>query len=140
MALILGKPANLLGTVLAAAVGLGVLIFAALFIGFYVIRPRRVMHRFDEFCARHPVGSSFAELIDDSFVTEVSMAGDVGPALITLGSKDKAALTKLRAGVKARPSGSIELTWTHTPPFGRLILDVKFDAGRVTGLRQSELD
>lgn len=114
------------------------LICVVLFIGIYIIRPRRILHRFDELCLRHPVGSPVAGLIDDPFIEDASMGGHFSP--LPTASAHQEALSKLRADIKARPSGSVDLMWTHTPPYGRVILGVDFDAGRITALRQSELD
>jgi hypothetical protein len=107
------------------------------FIWFVAIRPRRIMHRFDQFYARHPVGSSVADFVDDPFVEEISMADTQGKVIEI---PAPGAIAKLRADVRSQASGQLSLQWTHTPPFGRLWIHVEFDAGRITSREQGETD
>lgn len=122
-------------SLLAVALLIGIVFF----IGIYIVRPRQVMRRFDAFCARRPVGSSFNELLDDAFVDEITLS-DARGFVSRYGSSRGEGLRKLRAELKSQGSGTVELMWTHTPPFGRLILNIEFKNNVVTALKVSELD
>jgi len=126
-----------LGQVAASLALLAVMFFFAVF----VVRPRIVLRRFDAFVARHPAGSSIAALIEDPFVDAATLAGFSGKRPEVEFSVDRAAsLARLRAEVKSVPRGALELMWTHTPPFGRVFVDVEFSDGKVTAVRASSLD
>jgi hypothetical protein len=124
-----------------AAASLALLV-VAFFVTVYVLRPRVILRSFHAFVARHPVGSPIAALVDDPFVDSATTAtGPAGEApTVEFGRERPARLAKLRADAKAAAKGRLDLTWTHTPPFGRISAVVDFEGGKVTAVRVSELD
>ncbi len=115
----------------------GVVIVGGGFAWFAAIRPRLIMHRFDECFARHPVGSPIADLVDDRFVDDLSMASVGGKSF---SFPDRSGIAALRAEAKSVADGKVWLEWTYLPPFGRLSIDADFSGGRITSIKQSSLD
>jgi hypothetical protein len=128
---------------LKCAGGLAVAILVAvtaLFVAVYIIRPRLIMRRYDAFCPRHPVGSTVADLLDDPFLKQMTFADMKGFPFFSPGGQGPNSMAALRDAIKSSREGSFSLMWTHTPPFGRLFLEVRFKDDRIVAVRQSELD
>ena len=92
-------------------------------------------------------GTELAALLAEPFVETASEVTVRGPFeataayLVTDESARQALLKKLKAHPGARAgTGTLELMWIHTPPFGRLFLVVDFEDGVVKAVRTSSLD
>jgi hypothetical protein len=122
--------------IVASLLGM-VLLAGGAFLWFTAVRPRRVMHRFDAFYAHHPVGSAIADLVEDPFVEEITMASTGGKSVDL---PDASAIKRLRADIESQTAGRLWLQWTYVPPFGRLWLDASFSGGHITAIKQGETD
>ena len=123
------------------AVGLAVLV--ALIGYFYFWQPRQVLRAFDEFTAVHKEGTPIEAVLADPFVLQATdltfdeeSLKDVKPG----GPARQLERFKARLAAPPTPSGVLELTWTHTPPFGRVFLHVEYADGGITSLQTSDLD
>jgi hypothetical protein len=123
--------------VIAALFGTALLLAGGGFVWLFAVHPRLVLRRFDAFVSHHPVGSDVADLVDDPFVDDITMAQS---GSMSIDFRNHGALATLRADVKSQTAGHVMLEWTHTPPFGRISISADFSGGRITSIRQAELD
>ena len=121
---------------------LGLLALAAAIAYLFLWLPRQTLRAFDEFTLVHKEGTPIDALAADPFLLRAS---DL--------TFDEASLKDLKPGAPARQverfraqlkepgqKGVLEITWTHTPPFGRAFLHVEYADGVVKSLQTTDLD
>lgn len=114
----------------------GVALAGLLVVGYvYVVKPRRLLARYDRFVAAHPVGSPIADAVDDPFVREATM---VSVEDVDGGQPRFIDVHTLAAQPPTR--GNVDVMWTHTPPFGRVFCTLSIEGGRITSVRRGSLD
>ncbi|MCA2979999.1 MAG: hypothetical protein INH41_07265 [Myxococcaceae bacterium] len=119
----------------ALVVGVGVMLWSS----------RRTSSAVDALVARTTPGTSLEQLLDDPFVQRSAHVSVRGPFTEDAEYPDaddaarRRVLTRLRA-LAPTATGSLSLMWYSLPPFGRLFLDVTFEAGLVTHAKSSSLD
>jgi hypothetical protein len=130
---------------LLVAIGvLGLLVMvtiAGLFVFTFVWQPRAVLRSFDEFTLAHHEGTRIEALADDPFLERASdLTFDAESLKDVMPGAPARQLGRLRAQLKSSASGTLEATWTHSPPFGRVFLHVEYADGLVTALKTTDLD
>lgn len=130
---------------LFVAIGLlGLLIMlsiAGLFVHTFVWQPRQMLRGFDEFTLEHKEGTSIDALANDPFLLRASdLTFDTESLKDVQPGAPERQLGRFRALLKTTPKGTLEVTWTHSPPFGRVFLHVEYADGLVTSLQTTDLD
>lgn len=124
---------------LGAAAAVAVVAFVAFFAAFYVVGPRRVLADHRRFVAAHPVGSRLDDVASDPFVaraTAVEIDGELAAGI----GREPEAFAKIPAALRGKARGNLAITWTHTPPFGRVAVAFTFQNGAITEAKPSSLD
>jgi hypothetical protein len=108
------------------------------FVYFFIVAPRRVLARYERFVAVHGVGTSIDDLASDAFVERATMITLDAQVLVDFGMQPSAKALPTR--LLGKRGGELMVMWTHTPPFGRVSVNVTFDDGKIVALHKDFLD